>query len=112
MADNMKDLPFETQEVLNFILSLDIEELSDDQKEFLMARRSYLNAEQKTKYSKLIKLHEEGKLVTKDEDESNLESLSLAKLKKIAKDEGVDIKKLVSVKEIAVAIKNAREDAE
>lgn len=102
-----------SQEMFDEILSLDQETLNDEQKGFLMARRGYFNDEQKKRYAEMIKLHEAGKLfASTEEDESDLTTLSLAKLKDIAKEEGVDVKGLKSAKEFAKAIKVAREDNE
>lgn len=100
-----------TQELFDIIVSMDKDTLSDDQKGFLMARRSYMNDEQRKRYADMIKLHEAGKLLTPaEEDESDLETLSIKKLQAIAKDEEIDVKGLKTAKELARAIKASRAD--
>lgn len=100
-----------SQEMFDALIAMDQESLNDEQKGFLMARRGYFNDEQKKRYAGMIKLHEEGKLFAdKDEDESDLNTLSLATLKKVAKEEGVDVKGLKSVKEFRKAIQASRDE--
>lgn len=102
----------DTQNMFDEIVAMDQEALNDDQKGFLMARRGYFNDEQKKRYSKMIELHEAGKLVSaREEDENDLSTLSLASLKAVAKEEEVDTKGLKSAKEFAKAIQ-AHRDAE
>jgi len=61
-----------SQELFNLIVSMDQETLTNEQKGFLMARRSYMNDEQRKRYADMIKLHEAGKLILEDEsDESD-----------------------------------------
>lgn len=101
-----------TQEMFDTIIAMDQDSLTNEQKGFLMARRSYFNDEQRKRYADMIKLHEAGKLLVDDteEDENDLSTLSLASLKKVAKDEGVDVKGLKSAKEFRKAIEASRED--
>lgn len=47
------------------LIDLDIDAMSEVELGFLMARRSYMNAVQKERFSKVIKLHEDGKLFKK-----------------------------------------------
>ena len=54
-----------SQEKFDELIDLDIDSMSEDQLAFLMARRGYMNAVQKERFSKTIKLHEEGKLFKK-----------------------------------------------
>ncbi len=101
-----------TQELFDQIVSMDQDSMTDEQKGFLMARRGYMNDEQRKRYAGMIKLHEDGKLFpAPEEDESDLETLSLKKLTAIAKAEKVDVKGLKSVKEMARAIKAHRAEA-
>jgi hypothetical protein len=100
-----------TKEIFDEILAMDQNELNDDQKGFLMARRGYFNDEQKKRYADMVKAHEAGKLIKEvKEDEDDLSTLKLATLKKIAKEEGVNINKLKSEKEIIKAINAKREE--
>ncbi len=102
----------QSQEMFDAIVAMDQEVLNDEQKGFLMARRGYFNDEQRKRYADMIKLHESGKLFkTKDEDESDLSTLSLKTLKKVAKDEDVDVKGLTSADEFRKAIQSARDNA-
>jgi len=48
----------ETKDILEGILKMDKESLSEEQKSFLLARRSYLNDEQRKRYADLIEAHE------------------------------------------------------
>ena len=50
----------DVKEVLESILAKDKAELDDQEKAFLLARRSYLNEEQRARYADLIKAHEDG----------------------------------------------------
>jgi len=47
-----------TQEVFDEILALDKDQLTEEQRQFLMARRSYLNEMQRKHYADLIEAHE------------------------------------------------------
>jgi len=47
-----------TQEVFDSILALDKDTLTEEQRGFLMARRSYFNDEQRARYKDLIADHE------------------------------------------------------
>lgn len=100
-----------SQEMFDTIIAMDQDALTDEQKGFLMARRDYFNDEQRKRYAGMIKLHEAGKLFAdKEEDENDLETLSLATLKTVAKDEGVDVKGLKSAKEFRKAIQAHRDE--
>lgn len=102
-----------SQEVFDQLIAMDQESLNDDQKGFLMARRGYFNDEQRKRYSKMIEAHEKGTLFGKKaEDENDLSTLKLPALKKIAEEEGVEVKGLKSVAEFVKAIKAHRENAE
>lgn len=95
------------------ILAKDQASLTDDEKGFLMARRSYMNDDQKKRYAEMIDLHEKGELFSAPvEDENDLKSLSLARLKEIAKVENVEVKGLKSVAEFARAIQATRDEKE
>lgn len=103
-----------SQEIFDELLAMDKDSLSLEQKQFLMARRGYFNDEDKKRYADIIKLHEAGKLTEEvEEDEDDLKTLSLAKLKKLATAEKVEVKGLKTVAEFARAIQAKRdEDAE
>ena len=99
-----------SQEMFDAIIAMDKDSLSDEQKGFLMARRGYMNDEQRKRYADMIKLHEEGKLFgATEEDMSDLKTLSVATLKEVAKEEGVDVKGLRSAKELIKAIQASRD---
>ena len=49
-----------SQDTLAEILKLDKSSLSEDQKGFLLARRSYLNDSDRARYQDLIDAHEDG----------------------------------------------------
>jgi hypothetical protein len=103
----------QTQEMFDQLIAMDQESLNDEQKGFLMARRGYFNDEQRKRYASMIEAHEKGTLVgKKGEDENDLSTLSLAKLKAIAKEEEVEVTGLKTVAEFVKAIKAHREDAE
>lgn len=103
----------QTQEMFDQLVAMDQDSLNDEQKGFLMARRGYFNDEQRKRYADMIAKHEKGTLVGKKaEDENDLSTLKLARLKEIATEEGVDVKGLKSVAEFVKAIKAHREDAE
>lgn len=60
------------------LIDLDINSMSEEELSFLMARRSYMNAVQKERFAKTIKLHEDGKLFSAkkkvvDEEEEDSE---------------------------------------
>jgi len=99
-----------TQEMFDELIAMDQEVLNDDQKRFLMARRSYFNDEQRKRYASMIKLHEDGELFESKEDLSDLSTLSLKTLKKVAEEEGVDVKGLKSEKEFRKAIQASRDN--
>lgn len=62
-----------TQEKFNELIDLDIDSMSEEELAFLMARRSYMNAPQKERFAKTIKLHEDGKLFKKGKKEEDEE---------------------------------------
>lgn len=97
----------QSQEILEVILGKDKDRLSTEELGFLMARRGYLNDEQRARYADLINKHEKGKLFSSDED-TDLGSMTLKELKAVAKAEGVDIKGLKTEGEIIDAINEAR----
>lgn len=100
-----------SQEMFDAIIAMDKDSLSREQLGFLMARRGYMNDEQRKRYAELIKKHEAGTLFKdEDEDESNLNTLSLASLKALAKEEGVVVTGLKSTKEFVKAIQAKRDD--
>lgn len=99
-----------SQAMFDQLIQMDQESLNDEQKGFLMARRGYFNDEQRKRYSKMIELHEAGKLFgSTEEDENDLSTLGLPALKAIAEEEGVDVKGLKSKAEFVKAIKASRE---
>ncbi len=51
----------ESKKMLEVIMSKSQEDLSTEERGFLMARRSYLNDEQKKRYADMIEEHEGGK---------------------------------------------------
>lgn len=100
----------QSQEMFEQLKAMDQESLNIEQKRFLMARRDYFNDEDKKRYAEMIKLHEAGKLVEEvEEDENDLNTLTLASLKEVAKEEGVEVTGLKSKAEFVKAIKAHRE---
>lgn len=82
----------ESQKTLDVILSMDKDSLTEDQKGFLLARRSYLNDEQRKRYADLIEAHEDAVkkgTVGKKAEEKPLSKMKLEELK--AKAEGMEI---------------------
>lgn len=99
--------------MFNAIIAMDKDSLTREQLGFLMARRGYMNDEQRKRYADFIKKHEAGTLFEDEvEDESNLATLSLASLKAVAKEEGVNVKGLRSTKEFVKAIQAHRDEQE
>lgn len=96
----------QSKEMLETILAKDKDSLSDGEVQFLMARRSYLNDEQKKRYADLIKLHEAGKLSGTAGD--GLDSMSVADLKALAESEGVELNGARAKAAIVAAIREAR----
>lgn len=92
-----------TKETLETILAKDKDALSEEERQFLMARRSYLNDEQRERYADMIEAHEAGI----GEEEVPLEEMNLKQLKAEAKKRGVDIKGLKTEEEILEAIQSA-----
>lgn len=103
-----------SQEMFNAIIAMDKDSLTKEQRGFLMARRSYMNDEQRKRYADMIKAHEAGTLDQdeEEEDENDLSTLSLASLKAVAKEEGVNVKGLKSTKEFVKAIQAHRDEQE
>lgn len=97
----------QAKEILATILEKDKERLSTEELGFLMARRSYLNDEQRSRYADLIKKHEKGELFSTEEN-TDLGSMTLKELKAVAKAEGVNITGLKKESEIIDAINEAR----
>jgi len=77
-----------SKETLDMILSMDKDTLTEDQLAFVMARRGYLNDEQRKRFADEIELHEEGKLF--NQPEKPVAEMSLKELK--AKAKSLDIK--------------------
>lgn len=101
----------ETQAMFDQIVEMDQNSLDDTQKGFLMARRSYMNDEQRKRYADMIKLHEAGKLFEAPEDaEVALGDMTVPQLKAEAKKREVDITGLKTGKEILKAIEDAEDD--
>lgn len=100
----------QTQEMFDQLKAMDQESLNIEQKRFLMARRDYFNDEDRKRYADMIKLHEAGKLTEEvEEDASDLNTLTPASLKEVAKKEGVEVTGLKSKAEFVKAIKAHRE---
>ena len=57
-----------TQEMFDAIVKMDKDTLDESQMGFMMARRGYMNDEQRTRFAKEIKLHEAGKLFNANEE--------------------------------------------
>lgn len=96
-----------SQETLAVILSKDKDTLLESEVQFLMARRSYLNDEDKKRYADLIKAHESGKKASGSAGDG-LDSMNAADLKALAAEEGVDITGLRKNADIVEAIRAAR----
>ncbi len=81
----------ESTKILNEILAGDKDTMSEEAMHFVMARRSYLNDEQRKRFEKEIKLHEAGKLFpfNKEEEGDGLEGMSMKDLAKKAKELGI-----------------------
>jgi hypothetical protein len=94
-----------SQELFDKIISMDQETLTDEQKGFLMARRDYMNDEQRKRYADMIELHEKGELFTVP-----LEKMSVAQLKAEAKKRKVSITGLKTAEEILSAIEEAEQE--
>lgn len=102
-------MDLQSKETLEIILQKDKASLTTEELGFLMARRSYLNEEQRAKYADLIKKHEAGSLFEDEAgDSEDLSSMTLKQLKAVAKAEEVDIKGLKTESEIIDAINEAR----
>lgn len=101
-----------SKEILQAILEADKDTLSKEQLGFVMARRGYLNDEQKKRFEKEIKLHEKGELFKDEEEGENLESLSLAKLLKKAKELGIKTNKDMDKKAVIKLINATEEENE
>lgn len=100
-----------SQELFDRIIQMDKDSLTREQLGFLMARRGYMNDEQRKRYADVIKKHEEGTLFEEEEeDENDLKTLSLASLKALAKEEGVDVKGLKAKGEFIKAIQAQRDE--
>lgn len=99
------------------LIDLDIDSMSQEELAFLMARRSYMNAPQRERFAKTIKLHEEGKLFktakttsAKEEVNDDLTGLGVKALVAIVKAENLDIEtKGLKAPELIEAIREARE---
>lgn len=96
-------MDLETQKQFDEIVAMDQNTLNDQQKGFLMARRSYLNDEQRKRYAEMIE-EAEGS----EETEGGLESLTVAKLKAVAKEEEIDVTGLTTKADLVEAITEAR----
>lgn len=100
-----------SQELFDQIIAMDKEALSTEQIGFLMARRSYLNDEQRKRYADMIKLHEKGELLPSPEGQKvALGDMNLKQLKAEAKKREVDISGLKTEKEIIKAIEDAEDE--
>lgn len=100
-----------SKEILETILAADKDTLSREQLEFLMARRGYLNDEQRKRYEKEIKLHEKGELF-KDEEAEGLEGMTMKALAAKAKALGIKKIKDMDRKALIKEITAAEEDGE
>lgn len=94
-----------TKEVFDRIIEKDKDSLSEDERGFLMARRSYLNEEQRARYADMIEEHE----ANIGKEEVPLEEMNLKQLKAEAKKRDIDIKGLKTEDEIRDAIAEAGE---
>lgn len=102
-----------SQEMFDQIIQMDKDSLSKEQRGFLMARRGYMNDEQRKRFADMIKAHEAGTLENEgEEDENDLSTLSLKSLKAVATEEKVNVKGLKSAKEFIKAIQAHRDDQE
>lgn len=86
MRNLFNQMNTEAKVMLDTILSKDKDSLSTEELAFVMARRQFLNDEQRKRFAEELKKHEAGKLFKTDEiDLENLEGMPMATLAKIAK---------------------------
>lgn len=103
----------DSQKIFDEILLKDQDSLSEGEVQFLMARRSYLNDEQRKRYASLIAAHEKAvKSGKAGKSADGLDEMKLPALKKLAEKEEVEIKGLTTIPEIAAAIRNERSKQE
>ncbi len=89
--------------VLNELVVKEPSLLNDNEKAFLRARSSYLNADQKVKFAEILKEVP----VKSGDDGDGLEKISVKKLKALAAEKEIDIKGLKKADEIVEAIRQA-----
>jgi len=99
-------MDIKSQEMFDAILEKDQNTLNTEEISFLVARRSYLNDEQKKRYEKLI----DAQLAKNDGGEDlgdALDDMSVADLKELAKANEVDITGLRKGDDIKKALRDA-----
>lgn len=94
-----------SQEQFDLLVVQEPESLSTEQLGFLMARRSYMNAEQKKRFANEIELHEEGKLFPSAD--KPVSEMNLKELKAHAKALGLEVKKGAKEADILAMIEEA-----
>lgn len=103
----------QSQEIFDAILTKDQDSLSTEEVDFLMARRGYLNDEQRKRYAGLISAHEKAvKSGALGKSEDGLDEMTVKALEALAKKEQVVIKGLTTKPDIVTAIRTARKNAE
>lgn len=94
----------QSQAMFDQIVELDADAISQDQLAFLMARRSYMNAEQKKRWANEIDLHEEGKLFVAD---LPVAEMNLKQLKAKASELGLEVKKGAKLEDVRALVEGA-----
>lgn len=88
-----------SKEMLDEILAKEPAALTDSDKGFLRSRRSYLNEEQRTVYAEI--------LADVPDAPEDLSTMSLAKLKKLAKERELDFDKNTTQEELVALLSEA-----
>lgn len=100
----------ESQKIFDEILLKDQDSLSQEEVAFLMARRSYLNDEQRKRYADLISAHEKAvKSGTIGMSADGLDAMGVPDLRALAEKEGVELKGARSKAALMAAIRAGRE---
>lgn len=92
-----------SKEILEEILRKDKNSITEGEKQFLLARRGYLNDEQRERFADLIEAHE----ASLGESGDGLDDMKPAELKALAEERGVDLTGLTRKADIIAAIRAA-----
>lgn len=95
----------QTQEMFDTIIAADKDTLNDQQREFLMARREYMNDDQRKRYADMIEDHEAN--IGKSGKEVPLSKMKLDELKAKAEALGIDGFEDMKKDELVEAIEEA-----